>query len=155
MLVNEPWVLSALYSGNVFIWNYDSQTLVKQFEVVEANTPVRCAKFIARQQWFVCGSDDYHVRCFNYNTGDKVTAFKALTDYLRWRYTQHPYILTSSDDMSIKLWDWSKGWQNTQIFEGHSHYVMPSSIPKIQTLSRRRRLIIWSKSLAAQRPTSP
>ena len=123
---SEPWVLSALYSGNVFIWNYDSQTLVKQFEVVEANTPVRCAKFIARQQWFVCGSDDYHVRCFNYNTGDKVTAFEAHTDYLRCVevHPTHPYILTSSDDMSIKLWDWSKGWQNTQIFEGHSHYVM-------------------------------
>jgi coatomer subunit beta' len=122
----EPWVLSALYSGNVFIWNYDSQTLVKQFEVVEANTPVRCAKFIARQQWFVCGSDDYHVRCFNYNTGEKVTAFEAHTDYIRCVevHPTHPYVLTSSDDMSIKLWDWSKGWQNTQIFEGHSHYVM-------------------------------
>ena len=35
-----------------------------------------------------------------------------------------PYILTCSDDMLIKLWDWDKGWQCTQIFEGHSHYVM-------------------------------
>ena len=122
----EPWVLSALYSGNVFIWNYDSQTLVKQFEVVEENTPVRCAKFVARQQWFVCASDDKYVRCFNYNTGEKVTAFEAHTDYLRCVevHPTHPYILTSSDDMSIKLWDWSRGWQNTQIFEGHSHYVM-------------------------------
>ena len=35
-----------------------------------------------------------------------------------------PYILSSSDDMLIKLWDWEKGWICTQIFEGHSHYVM-------------------------------
>lgn len=35
-----------------------------------------------------------------------------------------PYVLTCSDDMLIKLWDWDKGWQCTQIFEGHSHYVM-------------------------------
>lgn len=35
-----------------------------------------------------------------------------------------PYILTCSDDMLIKLWDWDKGWACTQIFEGHSHYVM-------------------------------
>ena len=35
-----------------------------------------------------------------------------------------PYVLSSSDDMLIKLWDWEKGWICTQIFEGHSHYVM-------------------------------
>ena len=28
------------------------------------------------------------------------------------------------DDMSIKLWDWDKRWQNIQTFEGHGHYVM-------------------------------
>lgn len=35
-----------------------------------------------------------------------------------------PYVLTSSDDMLIKLWDWDKGWACVQVFEGHSHYVM-------------------------------
>ena len=35
-----------------------------------------------------------------------------------------PYLLTCSDDMLIKLWDWDKGWVCTQVFEGHSHYVM-------------------------------
>ena len=35
-----------------------------------------------------------------------------------------PYLLTCSDDMLIKLWDWDKGWAFTQVFEGHSHYVM-------------------------------
>jgi WD40 repeat protein len=35
-----------------------------------------------------------------------------------------PYLLTSSDDMLIKLWDWDKGWACVQVFEGHSHYVM-------------------------------
>ncbi len=29
--------------------------------------------------------------------------------------------------MLIKLWDWDKGWICTQIFEGHSHYVMQVS----------------------------
>ncbi|KAL0354714.1 UNVERIFIED_CONTAM: Coatomer subunit beta'-2, partial [Sesamum radiatum] len=32
--------------------------------------------------------------------------------------------LSSSDDMLIKLRYWEKGWACTQIFEGHSHYVM-------------------------------
>lgn len=26
-----------------------------------------------------------------------------------------PYVLTCSDDMLIKLWDWDKGWQCTQV----------------------------------------
>jgi hypothetical protein len=35
-----------------------------------------------------------------------------------------PYVLTSSDDMLIKLWDWDKGWACVQVFEGHNHYVV-------------------------------
>ena len=26
--------------------------------------------------------------------------------------------------MLIKLWDWEKKWACTQVFEGHTHYVM-------------------------------
>lgn len=29
-----------------------------------------------------------------------------------------------TDDMLIKLWDWDKKWTCTQVFEGHTHYVM-------------------------------
>lgn len=29
-----------------------------------------------------------------------------------------------SDDMLIKLWDWEKKWSCSQVFEGHTHYVM-------------------------------
>ena len=66
------------------------------------------------------------VRVYNYNTMDKVKTFEAHTDYIRCvaAHPTLPYLLTSSDDMLIKLWDWDKGWACTQIFEGHSHYVM-------------------------------
>ena len=33
-------------------------------------------------------------------------------------------MLSYSDGMQIKLWDWDKGWLNTQIFQVHAHYVM-------------------------------
>ena len=67
-----------------------------------------------------------HCRVFNYNTMEKVTQFEAHQDYIRCVavHEQLPYVLTSFDDMTIKLWDWSKGWANTKMFEGHSHYVM-------------------------------
>ena len=47
-----PACLRSLYNGHVHLWNFQSQTLLKTFEVTEL--PVRCSKFIARKQWIVC-----------------------------------------------------------------------------------------------------
>jgi len=91
---------------------------------------VRSAKFISRKQWVVAGADDMFIRVYNYNTMDKVIQFEAHSDYIRSLavHPSLPYVLSSSDDMLIKLWDWDKGWTCTQIFEGHSHYVMQVTI---------------------------
>ena len=32
---NEPWLLASLYNGNVHVWNHESQTLIKSFEVTD------------------------------------------------------------------------------------------------------------------------
>ncbi|KAJ3206133.1 Coatomer subunit beta' [Dinochytrium kinnereticum] len=120
----EPWLLTALYNGNVYIWNHETQNMVKTFEITDL--PVRAAKFIARKSWLITGSDDMQVRVFNYQTHEKVTTFEAHQDYIRCIsvHATQPYVLTSSDDMSIKLWDWEKGWKNIMTFEGHTHFVM-------------------------------
>lgn len=68
----EPWVLSAMYNGHVFLWNYNTQSLVKSFEV--SDQPVRAAKFVVRKQWIVAGADDMQMRVYNYNTMEKVSA---------------------------------------------------------------------------------
>lgn len=120
----EPWMLVSLYNGNVHVWNHESQTLVKSFEVCDL--PVRTARFVARKNWVITGSDDMQVKVFNYNTLERVHMFEAHSDYIRSIaiHPIQPFILTSSDDMLIKLWDWDKKWQCTQVFEGHTHYVM-------------------------------
>ncbi|KAL4583909.1 hypothetical protein LXL04_008495 [Taraxacum kok-saghyz] len=145
----EPWILASLYSGTVCIWNYQTQIMVKSFEVTEL--PVRSAKFIARKQWVVAGADDMFIRVYNYNTMDKVKVFEAHTDYIRCVavHPTLPYVLSSSDDMLIKLWDWEKSWFCTQIFEGHSHYVMQVTInPKdtntFASASLDRTIKIWN-----------
>ncbi|KAF5942761.1 hypothetical protein HYC85_020403 [Camellia sinensis] len=99
---------------------------ISQKEYTFLEFAVRFAKFIARKQWVVAGADDMYIRVYNYNTMDKVKVFEAHTDYIRCVavHPTLPYVLSSSDDMLIKLWDWEKGWVCTQIFEGHSHYVM-------------------------------
>ena len=92
--------------------------MVKAFEVSE--TPVGVAKFIVRKNWIATGSDDMHLRIYNYNTFERVHQFEAHSDYLR-SIAVHPtqsFLLTSSDDMLVKLWDWDKNWQLKQTFEG-------------------------------------
>ncbi|XP_039142747.1 coatomer subunit beta'-1-like isoform X1 [Dioscorea cayenensis subsp. rotundata] len=145
----EPWILASLYSGSVCIWDYQSQTMVNSFEVTDL--PVRSAKFISRKQWIVAGSDDMFIRVYNYNTMDKVKVFEAHTDYIRCVavHPTLPYVLSSSDDMLIKLWDWDKGWSCTQIFEGHSHYVMqvtfnPKDTNTFASASLDRTIKIWN-----------
>ncbi|XP_024969366.1 coatomer subunit beta'-2-like isoform X2 [Cynara cardunculus var. scolymus] len=145
----EPWILASLYSGTVCIWNYQTQIMVKSFEVTEL--PVRSAKFIARKQWVVAGADDMFIRVYNYNTMDKVKVYEAHTDYIRCVavHPTLPYVLSSSDDMLIKLWDWEKSWFCTQIFEGHSHYVMqvtfnPKDTNTFASASLDRTIKIWN-----------
>lgn len=89
-------MLCSLYQGNVNIWNIDTQTLAKTFEVCDL--PVRAAKFVPRKNWVVTGSDDMQVRVFNYNTLERVHSFEAHSDYVRSIavHPTQPFILTSS-----------------------------------------------------------
>jgi len=144
----DPWVLAALYSGNVMIWDYESGGCVKSFEVSEL--PVRCAKFVARKQWFLSASDDMRFRVFNYNTMEKIKEFEAHADYIRSLevHPTLPYVLSSSDDMTIKLWDWDRGFDCTQMFEGHAHYVMqvkfnPKDTNTFASASLDRTIKVW------------
>lgn len=113
-----------MYSGKVEIWSYETKSLVKSIDIT--NVPVRAGKFIARKNWIVVGSDDFQIRVYNYNTGEKITQFEAHPDYIRSIavHPTRPYVLTSSDDATIKLWNWENNWKLDQIFEGHQHYVM-------------------------------
>ncbi|KAF8972005.1 hypothetical protein BGZ46_010162 [Entomortierella lignicola] len=120
----EPWMLASLYDGHAYIWNYETQALVKTFEV--SDQPVRAAKFIARKNYVITGSDDMQLRVFNYNTHEKVHSWDAHNDYVRCIavHPTQPYVLTGSDDMTIRLWDWEKNWKCMQTFEGHTYFVM-------------------------------
>ena len=77
----QPWVMSGLYSGNILIHDYLTQSVLKSFEV--SNCPIRVVKFVTRMQWIVVGSDDMYIRVYNYNTLEKVTSLEAHGDYIR------------------------------------------------------------------------
>jgi coatomer subunit beta' len=152
----EPWVLSALYSGRVTIWNYSTQTLWKTFEA--SDLPVRTARFVARKQWFVTGSDDMAIRAFNFNTSERVAEVpEAHSDYIRYleAHPSQPLLLSCSDDMTIRLWNWDKQWRCMQTFEGHAHYVMmakfnPKDSNTFSSASLDRSVKVWG--LTSQTP---
>ena len=116
-----------------------------------SSAPVRTAKFIARKQWLICGSDDLQVRVFNYNTMEKVKAFDAHTDYIRCLMI-HPtqsYILSSSDDTTIKIWDWDTNFSLVKSLEDHVHYVMqialhPRDLNTFASCSLDKTIKVWN-----------
>lgn len=137
-----------------------------------AHSTVRCAKFIPRKQWIVCGADDMCLRVYNYNTGDLIKKWEAHADYLR-SVAVHPtlsLLLSSSDDMSIKLWDWDKDWSLSRLYEVRvapirmystlipcrdtrtMSWAWPST-PRTPTPSPQPRLTRLSKFGASVRPT--
>jgi coatomer subunit beta' len=125
------------------------QAIVKTFELTDV--PVRAGRFVARKNWIVCGSDDFQLRVYNYNTSEKITSFEAHPDYIRAIvvHPSQPFVLTASDDMTIKLWDWDKAWKCVQVFEGHSHYVMglainPKDTNTFASACLDRTVKIWS-----------
>ncbi|KAI3636742.1 hypothetical protein MIR68_005009 [Amoeboaphelidium protococcarum] len=152
---SEPWLLVSLYNGQCHIWNYELQTLLKTFEVCDQ--PSRCGKFIARKSWFVVGSDDMNLRVFNYNTHEKVAAFEAHSDYIRSVavHPNQPLLLSSADDMVIKMWNWDQKFKCVMTFEGHSHYVMsvcfnPKDSNTFASASLDKTIKVWN--LASPHP---
>ncbi|KIW66957.1 hypothetical protein PV04_06237 [Phialophora macrospora] len=154
----EPWILTTLYNGHAHIWSYETQSIIKTFELTDV--PVRAGRFIERKNWIVCGSDDFQLRVVNWNTSEKVKSFEAHPDYIR-AIVVHPVlsvVLTASDDMTIRMFDWEKDWRCVREFVGHQHYVMGLSInPKDTNIFASacldRTIKIWSIDNATAKQT--
>jgi coatomer subunit beta' len=120
----EPWLLAALYNGTLCLWNHSVGAAITTID--SSDLPLRSARFIARKSWIISGGDEPMIKVYNSNTFEKVIQFEAHSDYIRSLvvHPSQPYVLSCSDDLLIKLWDWENGWKNIMVFEGHSHFVM-------------------------------
>lgn len=119
----EPLILCAIQCGCVILFNFATKTRLNSFEI--SPEPLRCVKFIVSLNSFCCGGDDRNVYIVNIETSKKVKLL-AHEDYTRSIAVHEPQhrLLTCSDDETIKLWDWGRGWRHVATFEGHDHYVM-------------------------------
>ncbi|PFH35779.1 putative COPI protein [Besnoitia besnoiti] len=156
----EPFLLSALYDGRLQIHDYTTHALVKEIDA--SPLPLRTAKFIVKRQWMICGGDDCALRVFNIHTLEKVKEISnAHGDYIRHVsvHSSKPLVLSSSDDMTIKLWNYEKNWQRMASYEQHSHYVMqtqwhPRDPNLFASCSLDRTIKVWGLQARSASPAS-
>ena len=57
---------------------------------------------------------------------EKIKCFEAHTDYIRSIYVHptQPLIISSSDDSTIRIFNWEENFNCTKSFFDHQHYVM-------------------------------
>lgn len=146
----EPIFIAACYSGVVNLWNYNTQTIIKSFDSGKGS-PTRCARFLPKLESFVCGSDDKHIRVFNYHTMERTHIFRAHDDFIRSIavHEQLPIVITCADDGTIRQWDWSDNWSLKCTYEGHSSYCMdlcfnPSNNSTFATASLDTTISVWT-----------
>lgn len=146
----EPLFITACYTGVVNLYNYNTSALIKSFDTGKG-TPTRCARFIPQLQSFVCGSDDKHLRVFNYHTMERTQHFRAHDDYIRSIavHDQLPVVLSCADSGTICHWDWSENWVLKCVYEAHSNYCMdvafnPTNASSFASASMDCSICVWT-----------
>uniref|UniRef100_A0ACD5W474 Uncharacterized protein n=1 Tax=Avena sativa TaxID=4498 RepID=A0ACD5W474_AVESA len=120
----KQWIITGGSSGCVGIWNYETQRKVDSFKL-SVDRAVTCVKFIPRKQWFVAATERGDIYIYSYGLKmEKTTIISAGYEHgCVVSLAVHPtktYLLTVSGQQ-IKLWDWDKGWECTQISTGRSY----------------------------------
>lgn len=111
---SKQWYLCLYFFDLALRMWFVTGLLRSRFKVFNVGNAVASADLTSQRECLfriVCGSDDYHIRVYNYNTNERIAMFEAHGDYIRSLavHPTLPLLLSSSDDMLIKLWDWEKG----------------------------------------------
>lgn len=120
----EPLALVAIYNGDFELWNTSSISIVKSGTIGEM--PIRACAFLEEIECFLIGADDGVLRLYCLDKFEIKCKVQAHTDFIR-HISVHPtlsYVATCADDMSIKIWDYSKELSLLRSLEAHTHYVM-------------------------------
>ncbi|KAI5185402.1 coatomer subunit beta' [Nematocida homosporus] len=120
----EPLALIAIYNGDFELWNTVSMSLVKSGSIGEI--PLRACAFLEEADAFLLGSDDGMLRLYSLDAFELKHTITAHRDFIRGLavHPTLPYVASSSDDNTIKLWDYSKGLTPIRTLTGHTHFVM-------------------------------
>ncbi|EGR48167.1 vesicle coatomer complex, alpha subunit [Trichoderma reesei QM6a] len=154
----RPWILVALHSSTIQLWDYRMGTLIDRFE--EHDGPVRGVDFHKTQPLFVSGGDDYKIKVWSYQTRRCLFTLNGHLDYVRTVFFHHelPWILSASDDQTIRIWN----WQNRSLIctmTGHNHYAMCAQFhPKedlVVSASLDQSVRVWDISGLRKKHSAP
>lgn len=120
-------VALTLYNGTFILYSTTDYKPTHTARV--SDLPLRCSAYLNN---ILCiGCDDTQV--YFYENDKKIYSFQAHKDFIRRIETINNFILTCSDDTTIKLWKYENGQVSlVSIFEGHSHFVMDIQIVSIE-----------------------
>lgn len=120
---SRPWVLVALFSSTIQLWDYRMGTLLHRFEDHEG--PVRGIDFHPTQPIFVSAGDDYSIKVWSLETNKCLYTLNGHLDYVRtvFFHRELPWIISASDDQTIRIWNWQNR-KELACLTGHNHFVM-------------------------------
>jgi len=107
----EPWIVIGHLTGNVSVWNHESQTTMTSFET--SSGQVECIKFHPTKKLIVALNSNglvYVYDCDSITNIQKITSFRVQT-FGRFPVSIHPtkpYVMSAK---TMKLWDGDKGWE--------------------------------------------
>lgn len=120
---SRPWVLVALFSSTIQLWDYRMGVLLHRFEDHEG--PVRGIDFHPTQPLFVSAGDDYTIKVWSLESKKCLFTLCEHLDYVRtvFFHTELPWIISASDDQTIRIWNWQNR-KEISCLTGHNHFVM-------------------------------
>ncbi|KAG2388326.1 hypothetical protein C9374_000490 [Naegleria lovaniensis] len=119
-------IATAFYKGFATIQELDEGTMKEIIELAPEGYPLRCVKFIERINCLVAGSDSCLIYVYDCQKQLIVKELNSHLDYLRCLevHPTLPYLISCSDDQTIRVFNWENDWKSEIILTGHSHYVM-------------------------------
>ncbi|GJN07185.1 hypothetical protein PR202_ga24991 [Eleusine coracana subsp. coracana] len=141
----EPWIMTSHHGGDILIWDYVEQETESSFDFTQN------PGMLSHKEWLVAGDGDGTIYVYSYETDEEVTSIEAHEGDVTSLavHPTSPFLLSSSDDRMIKLWDWEKGWEYSKTFEGHTNRVTqvifnPVDTDSFVSASLDRTIRIWN-----------
>lgn len=146
----KPIILAALYTGEAIIVDALRGSIIRTYSVHQG-IPLRACRWIPKTGDFVTGGDNRSLNFYSQVKGKQTLEIPDAHDHYIRSLAVHPnemLLLSSSDDLSIKLWDISKGCTAIRTFQVHTGIVMdvkwnPRDLTTFASCSLDGNVIFW------------